>query len=99
MTLLSTLTFMALIRPRCTRRIADGKLREARVHGQERRNSHGTDGGGICGGWDADRYDGGGGCEPPGILPGDGGAGGEGECGMKEAAAGLQFDSLKLHGN
>jgi hypothetical protein len=41
------------------------------VHGQERR----IDGGGLCGRWDADRYDGGGGSVLSGILPADGGLG------------------------
>jgi hypothetical protein len=65
--------------------IVGRKLHEDSVHGQERRNSHGADGGGLCGRWDADRYDGGGGSVLSGILPADGGAGGEGRDWVKGA--------------
>ena len=61
------------------------------VHGQERRNCHGPDGGGICGGRDADRQGGGGGCELSEVLPGDGRAGGEGERGVRGMGGSLFY--------
>jgi hypothetical protein len=62
---------------------ASGKLHRARGHGQERRNSHGADGGGLlAGGTRIDR------AEAVDVsYPGFFGlmAGGEGECGVKGA--------------
>ena len=57
------------------------KAARTRVHGQERRNSHGADGGGINGRWDADRYDGGGGSVLSGFFQRMAGLGARAEIG------------------